>query len=531
VRRCIAWWIALALAARPAAALTGLDVPLDHWAYGVLERLEVRARLQAGSLALRPLTRGEMAALVQQAAAGARTGAWRPTAIESRQVDMLRHEFAEELRAHGDTLAIVPRAYWRWGGERWRLQAFWRGRQRFDRDAPAAGAGRIDSRTVLEPAAALELAGRLLLVEQVFYRVRTSDAPLAQSTDPRDGEAEFVFDARDRFAVTRTVEPYVRYATERLRVDLGRFRLRWGPGRHNALLLVDETPAFDQFRVQARLGPVRWTSLVGQLRAARLLPTDPELRERYVSAHRLGWAVHPRFQFGVSEALVWGDRGLDLAYTNPLTVLFVSQANNGDVDNALAGVDWTWRIAPGLDLYGEGVVDDLNLRRGVRHFGNKLALLGGVLWVEPLGARDWDAEFEWSWAGQFTYTHVRPIDRYQHFGGTLGSRTGPDSDLWVAGLRRHLTRGWSARAFYELERHGEGGIAVDHDQRTSDRQEYLSGVAESRHQPGLELRYRGLRSIEVIADGRVVVITHPRHDPAARRRTEPAVRWEARLEF
>ena len=365
----------------------------------------------------------------------------------------------------------------------------------------------------------------------MFYRVRTSDAPMAQTTDPRDGEAEFVFEPRDRFAITRTVEPYVRFSTRRLRADLGRFRLHWGPGRHNGLLVTDATPAFDQLRLQAALGPVRWSSVVGQLRPARLLDTDPELRERYVSLHRLAWTPHRRFHVALSEAIVWGDRGLDLAYVNPLTVLFVSQANNGDTDNALAGFDWAWRPRHNLEIYGEGVVDDLNLRRGLRHFGNKLALLGGFLWLEPFGARDWDLELEWSAATQFTYTHVRPIDRYQHFGGTLGSRTGPDSELWVAGLRRRWTRGVSSRLFYELERHGEGGIAIAHDQRTSDRQDYLSGVVESRHQPGLELGYRGLRSVEVKAGARAVVIVNPAHIAGARRRTEPALRLESRFEF
>jgi hypothetical protein len=517
--------------ARPAAAIEALDVPLDHWAYEFLERVEIRAGLQAGVLALRPLTRGEMADLATGAAAAARAGRWRPTAIESSQIEMLRREFAEELRARGDTLDLPARAYHDWNGRNWRFQVAVRGRERIERVAAPVGVGRVDARTAIEPTLALELYRRFVFAEQVFYRVRTSDAPLAQTTDPRDGEAEFVFEPRDRFAITRTVEPYVRFATTHVRADLGRFRLVWGPGRHNALLLADATPAFDQVKVQARYGRMAFTSVVGQLRAARLLPSDPELRERYVSAHRLAWTPHPRLQVALSEALVWGDRGLDLAYVNPLTVLFVSQANNGDVDNALAGFDWSFRAGTGLGLYGECVIDDLNLRRGLGHFGNKIALLGGALWQEPFGAGDWDAEFEWSWASQFTYTHVRPIDRYQHFGGTLGSRTGPDSDLWVAGVRRRLSRGWSVRGFYELERHGEGGIGVDHDQRTSDRQEYLSGVAESRHQPGVELRYRALRSLDLLADARWVTIVNPSHDASARRRHEPSLRWETRLDF
>ena len=140
-------------------------------------------------------------------------------------------------------------------------------------------------------------------------------------------------------------------------------------------------------------------------------------------------------------------------------------------------------------------------------------------------------EAEWSWASQFTYTHVHAINRYQHFGGTLGSRTGPDSDLWDVALRRRLSRGFEARLFYELERHGEGGIAVDHSQRTSDSQDYLSGVVESRSQPGFAIAYHGLRSVEFGLDLRAVTIRNAGHDATAPTRTSPAILVTTRVEL
>ena len=92
---------ALQAVAASAAAFPALDVPLDHWAYEFLERIEVRAALPAGAMALRPLTRGEMAREVAAAGAAARLGTWAPTAIERAQLDMLRRELALEMRAHG----------------------------------------------------------------------------------------------------------------------------------------------------------------------------------------------------------------------------------------------------------------------------------------------------------------------------------------------------------------------------------------------------------------------------------------------
>jgi len=525
-------WLAAAPAARGLDALDAIDVPLDHWSYAVLEKFELRAALPRTFLDLRPITRGEAAVLVQQTERAAAAGTWSPTRIERAQLDMLRAEFSPELLARGDTVPLAHRAYHVWSGDAWRLRGFWEGGERIQ-SRPDAGFSPppVDTRIVLEPAVALAIGTRIVAVERLSYRVRTSDAALTQSSDVRYGEAELLFEPRDRFSITRTVEPYVRYAGNRFRLDLGRFRLRWGPGRQNAMLLQDGTPPFDQVRLQLRLGPVRFTSLAGQLRAARLRTDDPELRERYVSLHRLEVAPHARLHLAFSEAIVYGNRGFDLSYVNPISVFFVTQANNGDVDNALASLDGRWRVGRGGEVYGECVLDDLNLRRGLRNFGNKPGLLVGGRWQAPFGARDWDVDAEWSWASQYLYTHHYPVNRYQHFGGTLGSRTGPDADLWTVALRRQWTRGWSLAAAYELERHGEGSLADDHEHRTSDEQEYLSGVTESHHRPGLVVEYQGLRSLGLRLDVRSETVRNPGHVTGATSRTGLALRFETRLEL
>jgi hypothetical protein len=185
---------------------------------------------------------------------------------------------------------------------------------------------------------------------------------------------------------------------------------------------------------------------------------------------------------------------VDLSYLNPLAIYFVTQANNGDRDNALTGVD-AKLLLPNLELYGELLLDDLNLRRGLRHFGNKPAVLVGALWLQPFGVHDWDIDVEWSWAAQYVYSHVIPVNRWEHYGETLGSRTGTDSALLVTGVRRRWSRGWSTRLAYELESHGEGDVSAAHDQRPQDEQEFLSGVVQRLHRPGLEVRYQGLRSV------------------------------------
>ena len=521
------------VAAGPVAAMPQLDVPLEHWSYDFAERLALRAGQGRTFLDLRPVTRGEMAALVARLRTAVARGDFEPSGIEGQQLEMLASEFSEELVARGDSVPVLQRAYHVWNGDVWRLQAFWRGREQAssgDPDLDPAGS-QVDGSFSLEPAAALRLGQHFVGFVELRYRVRTTTGTLVNSADVREGEAEYVFEPRDRFSISRALDPLVRYDRGRWRIGLERTRVRWGPARSDPMLLADASPPLDALRFQLALGPVRFASLAGQVRPAQLLPTDPELRERRLAAHRLSIAPTQWLEFAFSEALVYGERGMDLAYLNPLAVLFVTQANLGDIDNALGSFDAALRLGRNLRLYGECVVDDLNLRRGLRHYGNKLGVALGFWAVSPFGAHDWEADGEWSWASQYTYTHHDPVNRFEHYGATLGSRIGPDADLWVVGLRRHFTPGWSARAFYELERHGEGDLAIGDDQRTTDEQDYLSGVVESRHQPGFELRYRSVRRIDVDAEYRYVLVHDAGNDPNRSRLERHAITVEARVEF
>jgi len=533
-RGCLgAWGFAfLLLASAAGRAQEPVDLPLEHWAYEMLQRFEVRAGLGRTGLDMLPLRRGQVARLVGRLQQAAARNEWRPSRIEAQQLDMLVEEFSAELVAQGESLAVLERTAHRWRGADWEFRLFVFAGQdvRFGPTSPGAAFSQTDARLSFEPAAALVLRRDFAAFVPLSLVWRTGDGVLRQSADPRAGEAEYVFEPRDRFSFSRRVEPYARYVHGPVLVDIGREHLRWGPGRQNALLLLDETPPFDLLRLELDFGWLRFTHVAGELRPAQLEPEDPELVQKFIAAHRLVLQPHRRLLLAVSEATVYGDRGLDLAYLNPVNVLYVTQANIGDRDNALGSIDGKL-LLPDLELYGEFLVDDLNLRRGLDDFGNKVGALAGFLWLQPFGADDWDLEGEWSWASQFTYTHQTPINRYEHYGLSLGSRAGPDADLWHLGLRRRLSRGWSLQVFYDLERHGEGGLAVDQEERTSDSQDYLSGTVQSSHQPGFELLYRGLRSLDAALEARWLHVTQAQHDPSAAATTDLQLRALTRVEF
>ena len=429
-QRLLSWCCSMVLCLSWTSALLGielLDVPLDHWSYEMLDRFEIRASLDRTHLETLPVTRGDMAKLVQRLQTSAEAGKWDPSEIERQQLRMLQAEFSEELNTQGLETPLLARAYHQWRPRETRFQVFLVARQQTDHAVLdyQQTLPQLNASLLLQPAAAVQVAEHFVGFGQLNYRVRTTDGALRQSTTTADGATEFVFEPGDRFSITRTFDPYVRYGRGPLLVDLGRERLHWGPGRHNAMLLVDGRPPIDQLRLRFDFGPVWFTSVFGQVRPQRLQPTDPVFFEKYIAAHRLVVQLHRRLLIGFSDAVAYGERGIDLSYLNPLAIFFITQANNGDRDNALTGVD-AKLLLPNLELYGELILDDLNLRKGWRNFGNKPAVVVGALWLQPFGARDWDVDIEASWASQFTYSHVIPVNRWENYGQTIGGRAGTD---------------------------------------------------------------------------------------------------------
>ena len=532
--RAYAFLAAFLASASSVHAIGLIDVPLDHWSYEMLDRFEVRAGLDRTILETLPLMRSDVAELVHRLITGAESETWSPSEVEWQQLRMLQAEFSEELTDQGYPVPVLQRAYHQWRPANTRFQMFYVARHTSEHAIQdrSGDLPQLDVSLLLQPAAAVQLFDHFAGFGQLNYRVRTGDGLLRQTRTTTDGATEFVFDPKDRFSITRTFDPYVRYGRGPVLVDFGRERLRWGPGRHNAMLLVDERPPIDQLRLRFDFGPVWFTSVFGQVRPQQFATDDPTLdfNEKYIAAHRLVIQAHRRLVLGISDVVVYGNRGIDLSYLNPLAIYFVTQSNNGDSDNALTGVD-AKLLLPNLELYGELILDDLNLRKGISHFGNKPAVLMGLLWMQPFGARDWDFDAEWSWASQYTYSHVTPINRWEHYGRTLGGRSGTDAALFVAGLRHRWSRGWSTRLAYELELLGEGDVSIGHDQRTSDEQEFLSGVAERLHRPGLEVHYRGLRNLVLDWRGSWEIVENPLHDSARSNLESLRLHFATRIEF
>ena len=165
---------------------------------------------------------------------------------------------------------------------------------------------------------------------------------------------------------------------------------------------------------------------------------------------------------GFQEVVVYGDRGPEFTYLNPLMLYWAAQSYLGDKDNLMMGIDLDIHPGRGVRLYWAYAVDDMKkLRVFSNDFVNKFSLQTGLLWVDPLGLRDAELRAEYVRIEPWFYTHKIPINTFRHFDAPLGHELGPNSDRWMLGLTRRFTRDLAAHLELSRTRHGDNEILAD----------------------------------------------------------------------
>jgi hypothetical protein len=299
--------------------------------------------------------------------------------------------------------------------------------------------------------------------------------------------------------------------------------LRWGPGRSGQLLLSDWPTSFHQAQLNLNLGSrLRLTYLFGSLKTnpeSEILDTlytaFGDLRtieaQKYIAAHRLEWNPHRRWRFAFSEAVVFGERSPELAYLIPINFFHSAQHDLGDEDNSLMCFDASWIPHAGWKLYGQFLIDDMTIGKlGSDYYGNKLAWLGGLSWVQPLGLENFDLTLEMAQQRPFVYTQDAPINTYQHWTAPLGFRYGPNSEVLFADLRYGPHRRVLLEASWTHLRHGANSDSVNyggdinrpHESGMSEDAKFLGGILEKSQEVEIGGSYEILENLHLWSKGR-----------------------------
>ncbi|HIE27317.1 TPA: hypothetical protein EYP66_08530 [Candidatus Poribacteria bacterium] len=484
-------------------------VPLAHPVYDYLDRLAVRGFLDTPLPNTLPISRGIVASLLVEVEKKQKAGGIKLSEIEYSHLEDFKREFTYEvgklLATENDRhpyLKSMRKPSYEFSIDFWLGQTLSR-TQREKNSKRAFGTwGRFVGLG--------EVKGNFAVYEDV-----RSDLLYGDYFDKPYAPSQTVKHGANALSIN-TINAYVLFALPWFSLQLGRDESWWGPGKHGALLLSNNSPSLDQLKLDASYPPFTFAFLAASLN---------DVTDKYLVAHRLevklpflflsdvgnknnissaNRASSSLLQIGLTEGLLILGK-FRARYVNPALIYFVSEQKKTDkLQSRIISLDIEIQPIANLSLYGELMADDLQFKRGWRNWGTKFGVLSGLYYLNPFGLPDTDLRLEYAFINQYAYTGWGDIPQraYSSDGYPLGHWVGADADdLWFI-IRHSFTNKLNLSLTYELQRHGEGSIDKPHPDKApvDDKWEFLSGITESTYALSFGVEYRAIEKYRAKAE-------------------------------
>ncbi|MFC1760951.1 capsule assembly Wzi family protein [Planctomycetota bacterium] len=363
------------------------NVPLDHWAYEILDRLAGQNLTVSSMPSTRPYSRSEMARLIVEAADSAAQTANLPP-ITRNWIQRLEEEFIYEVdRLRTPNLGFanshvkpVEDPYLR----------YVYGKYPFDKEN--------ESGDMFQPHDnwRLGFTTRGVLGKHFAYSLR----PECRDSAGMDSEATLR-------------EGYGKFGLGGLDVEFGKDTLWWGPGRHGAMLISNNAEPYTMLKISndqpillpwifRYLGPFKAVYFVTELEKERYQP------QAQFSGLRLNMKPHPLVDFGLSRTIMFGGDNFDIGLWDYLQIFWPKNVQGNE--NQMSSIDLSIRVPmpkavpmSSLTVYGIFSGEDS------AGFSKYVPSLGLQL-NDLLRAGRTDLRFE------YAYTHINgfPNTFYQH---------------------------------------------------------------------------------------------------------------------
>jgi len=230
-----------------------------------------------------------------------------------------------------------------------------------------------------------------------------------------------------------------------LRIKLGRDRAYWGNG-FQSLLLSDHATDYNMFSIHYRIWKLDYMTQFTEF--VDFIPRKPDnvgtYPRKYGAFHQLTFRPIPQLSFSLFESTVYatelanGRRGFELQYLNPLIFYRSIEQYIGSPDNSTLGLQAKANILKRFQLYGQLMIDDLNLgqrKNGPGWVGNKVGWQAGLKWIDVLGIPMLDLQLEYNRLRPYMYNHFNPSSNYAHYGQPLAHSRGANLQDFTAIVR------------------------------------------------------------------------------------------------
>ncbi|MFQ5709663.1 MAG: capsule assembly Wzi family protein, partial [bacterium] len=283
------------------------NLPLEHWAYSFLDRLQTRGLYISEDFDTRPYSREAVAEIISQIDKRAKADPTLLSKVEWGLFEQLKGEFHEELENTSQSIVIRKKEYephlFSYRNED--IVVHW--------DGLLSHQNKIESKKVVDrslPSAlsfvGLNLRANIKKSLAIFAQGGTfflsdADSLTADSFNPSLG-LPVTKNALVDVTVTDQTIAYLVFRLPWLDVEAGRDMIEWGPGFRGNLALSRNSNVYDMFKFDFRYKRFKFESFHAFLNAEDA---------KYLAGHRLEIRPSSNVQFALSETVVYGNRSVE----------------------------------------------------------------------------------------------------------------------------------------------------------------------------------------------------------------------------
>ena len=456
-------------------AAPNVPLNLDGWISSALAKLETDGITGGFHRHTAPLSRADVAKILQQAESRIQSGIVVPSEIDRKLLEKLKREFQAELtHQSGSSISFLPQL-----------------RATTEKVAPALESAFVYTRRGEVP--------WLTLYSEFEAHNFEKQRPEGKTAEQRVERWRGGYTGNFKRGYLQTLVGGVSNP-HKLDLLVGRDWIFWGASPYISVGLSDNSPPFDLVKLTFTFGKLKATAFTAQLDATWYDDgTKRYLAKRYISGHRVDYQPGDRFEMGISEWVLYGGdaQTLEWKYANPMTFYYALQYNAKADDNILFAFDAAYRPVDGLRLYGEWLADDVQYVPGAND-PHAVAWLCGIEWYpRRIWARQLGIHTEYVRVNRWAYTHLVPENQFTHFGDMIGHPISPDSDTLTLSVSYQLTQNAQATFNAAVSRNGEGTVADRFYGEDFNALPFPTGVVERLTEIGGQFSYRPLAAWNV----------------------------------
>ena len=150
--------------------------------------------------------------------------------------------------------------------------------------------------------------------------------------------------------------------------------------------------------------------------------------QKFNAIHYLDWQVNKSLNIGLFESVTWighdsvSNRGFDWAYANPVIFLKESNANQGNPDNSIIGMNVKYKWTNTFYTYGQLMIDDIKISEMEKKnsaYPQKYGIQLGGRWFNIAKIKGLAIQGEFDYVMPYSYTNYVSFQNYTNMGQSL----------------------------------------------------------------------------------------------------------------